>query len=255
MAKDPAFLFYPNDYIGGTMGMTFEEKGAYIELLMCQFNRGHMTSHMCGQVVGRIWDAIKHKFEIDEQGLYYNVRLDIEIGKRKAYTESRKNNINGKNQYSKKEGHMDGHMTSHMEDINKDINKDIKVLNSNSLSSLKQKKEYLKESKKKTQKEKLPKIEFAENVLLTQAEYDKLSAQCGIENIEGIIQYFSLAKCAKGYKYISDYHAILKWAINGYYEEKQKYEKQYGNKQHSLSQKFNSANDLIDRMYEGKEST
>jgi len=38
MAKDPAFLFYPNDYIGGTMGMTFEEKGAYIELLMLQFN-------------------------------------------------------------------------------------------------------------------------------------------------------------------------------------------------------------------------
>jgi len=26
MSKDPAFLFYPNDYIGGTMGMTFEEK-------------------------------------------------------------------------------------------------------------------------------------------------------------------------------------------------------------------------------------
>lgn len=117
------------------------------------------------------------------------------------------------------------------------------------------KEETKKDSKKKTQKEKLPKIEFAENVLLTQAEYDKLSAQCGAENIDGIIQYFSLAKCAKGYKYISDYHAILKWAINGYYEEKQKYEKQYGNKQRSLIEKLNSANDLIDRMYEGKEST
>ena len=46
MAKDPAFLFYPNDWLGGTMGMTFEEKGAYMELLMMQFNRGHMTSHM-----------------------------------------------------------------------------------------------------------------------------------------------------------------------------------------------------------------
>jgi hypothetical protein len=50
MSKDPAFLFYPNDYIGGTMGMTFEEKGAYMELLMLQFNRGHMTTHMIGHM-------------------------------------------------------------------------------------------------------------------------------------------------------------------------------------------------------------
>ena len=34
MSKDPAFLFYPNDYLGGTMGMTFEMKGAYIDLLI-----------------------------------------------------------------------------------------------------------------------------------------------------------------------------------------------------------------------------
>jgi hypothetical protein len=53
--KDPAFLFYPNDWIGGTMGMTFEEKGAYMELLMMQFNRGHMTSHMIAQTVGQLW--------------------------------------------------------------------------------------------------------------------------------------------------------------------------------------------------------
>ena len=44
MGKDPAFLFYPGDYLSGTMGMTFEEKGAYVELLMMQFNRGHVTS-------------------------------------------------------------------------------------------------------------------------------------------------------------------------------------------------------------------
>jgi uncharacterized protein YdaU (DUF1376 family) len=126
MSKDPAFLFYPNDYIGGTMGMTFEEKGAYIELLMLQFNRGHMTSHMIGQTLGQgggqIWDKIKDKFNIDAAGLYYNQRLDIEIQKRKEYVKSRVNNIEGKNQYTKTEdkteGHMGGHMTSHMENEN-----------------------------------------------------------------------------------------------------------------------------------------
>ena len=44
MSKDPAFLFYPADYIIGTMGMSFEEKGAYMELLMMQFSRGHMEN-------------------------------------------------------------------------------------------------------------------------------------------------------------------------------------------------------------------
>ncbi len=119
MAKDPAFLFYPNDYIGGTMGMTFEEKGAYIELLMTQFNRGHMSGQVIGQVVGQVWVKIKDKFKIDTNGLYYNERLEIEIEKRKAFIQSRLNNISGKNQYTKKEGHMEGHTASRMEDENR----------------------------------------------------------------------------------------------------------------------------------------
>ena len=128
--KDPAFLFYPNDYLGGTMGMTFEQKGAYVELLMLQFNRGHMTSHMIGQVFGQnyesLWNAVQNKFIRDSDGMYYNERLEIEINKRKSFVDSRKNNISGTNQYTKKDkkesGHMGGHMTSHMENRNRDIN-------------------------------------------------------------------------------------------------------------------------------------
>jgi uncharacterized protein YdaU (DUF1376 family) len=125
MAKDPAFLFYPNDWIGGTMGMTFEEKGAYMELLMMQFNRGHMTTHMVGQVVGQLWDKIKDKFKQDEHGMWFNSRLDEEKNKRQKFTQSRRNNISGENQYTKKielkttsERSHDQHMTTHMEDVN-----------------------------------------------------------------------------------------------------------------------------------------
>ena len=92
MGKDPAFLFYPNDWLGGTMGMTFEEKGAYMDLLMMQFNRGHMTKHMIGQTVGQLWVKLEDKFEVDSKGLYFNVRLEAEKEKRKAFTESRRNN-------------------------------------------------------------------------------------------------------------------------------------------------------------------
>ena len=115
MGKDPAFLFYPNDWLGGTLGMTFEEKGAYLELLMLQFNRGHMTGHMIGQIVGQLWDKIRCKFEEDEQGLFYNLRLELEVEKRRNYVESRKNNMSGKNQYSDKSGHTTTHTTSHMD--------------------------------------------------------------------------------------------------------------------------------------------
>lgn len=134
LAKDPAFLFYPNDYMGGTMGMTFEEKGAYMELLMLQFNRGHMTSHMIGQTVGQLWENIKCKFKVDDDGLFYNARLEEEVKKRKNFVKSRHNNISGKNQHSQNEGHtpshMDGHVTSHMENENdnEDLdNRELKV--------------------------------------------------------------------------------------------------------------------------------
>lgn len=128
MAKDPAFLFYPNDWIGGTMGMTFEEKGAYMELLMMQFNRGHMEGHMIGQVVGQMWDKIKTKFVQDAEGKWYNVRLEEEQIKRKSFTDSRKNNLTGQNQYTKKRGHKKGHMTSHMEDENENVNTNINIV-------------------------------------------------------------------------------------------------------------------------------
>ena len=122
MAKDPAFLFYPSDWISGTLGMTFEEKGAYFELLMTQFNQGHMTSHMIGRMVGQLWSSIEQKFVKDENGLWYNIRLEEEKEKRKAFTESRRNNIKGKNQHTEKKTkkvcHKKGHMTTHIENVN-----------------------------------------------------------------------------------------------------------------------------------------
>ena len=128
MAKDPAFLFYPGDYVSGTMGMTFEEKGAYMDLLMLQFNRGHMNTHMIQHTVGHLWEQVKCKFIQDDLGLWYNVRLDVEKDKRKTFTESRRNNMKPKDKPSYEapyETHMQHHMDSHMENVNENINKDI----------------------------------------------------------------------------------------------------------------------------------
>ena len=140
MAKDPAFLFYPNDWLGGTMGMTFEEKGAYIHLLMLQFNRGHMTTHMIAQEVGHLWDRLKNKFIQDTDGLWYNNRLEAEQRKRKGYTESRRNNMAGHNQHSKKVNEKlqyNAHMTSHMESEIENVNVSIEGKNLSDLQKLK----------------------------------------------------------------------------------------------------------------------
>ena len=85
---------------------------------MLQFNRGHMDGHMIGHCVGQIWERIKSKLIQDEQGLWYNERLDIEKAKRKAFSDSRRNNIKGNNQ------HMIGHLTTHMEDENVNVIED-----------------------------------------------------------------------------------------------------------------------------------
>lgn len=95
MAKDPAFLFYPGDWISGTLGMNFEEKGAYMELLIIQFNKGAISEVMIKRLLNvrydDVWPSLKDKFNVDTDGQLYNGRLREEIGKRKNYTESRRN--------------------------------------------------------------------------------------------------------------------------------------------------------------------
>lgn len=130
MGKDPALLWYPNDWLGGTMGMTLEQKGAYMELLMAQFNRGHMTIDMIGQLIGQNWDMIQDKFIQDEKGLWYNKRLEDEKNKRQSFVQSRINNKSGVNQHSKKRSHdqtYDHEVTSHMEDEDVNENEDKKI--------------------------------------------------------------------------------------------------------------------------------
>ena len=124
MSKDPAFLFYPNDFSGGTMGMTFEQKGAYLELLIMQFNQTHFTLAQAKQVLSICfdvaWDSLNHKFEVEgENGEYfYNQRLRDEIEKRRRFTESRR--LNGLAE--KKKEASAKHMPKHMEDENENEN-------------------------------------------------------------------------------------------------------------------------------------
>lgn len=115
MAKDPAFLFYPGDFMTGTQFFTDEQVGKYLRLLLAQHQLGHLKeSHMI--MICKSYDNdIFSKFTKDTNGLWFNQRLEDEIVKRKNYSESRGKNRSGKNNISKS-------YDNHMENRNKDIN-------------------------------------------------------------------------------------------------------------------------------------
>ena len=92
--RDPAFLFYPADFLIGTMDMTDEEVGIYTRLLCRQHQKGNIApdAKINGRLMSDLSTEILSKFRKDNQGNYYNKRLKAEIDKRKKYSESRKRN-------------------------------------------------------------------------------------------------------------------------------------------------------------------
>jgi uncharacterized protein YdaU (DUF1376 family) len=96
MAKDPAFLFYSSDFISGTIDLTFEEKGQYITLLCIQHQKGRLSSKAVAIAVPNATADVLSKFSVDENGLYYNERLEIEAKKRAKHSDKqRQRAING----------------------------------------------------------------------------------------------------------------------------------------------------------------
>lgn len=113
MAKDPAFLFYYQDFLVGTEFMTIEETGIYIKMLCHLADKGRLSKqHM--QSICKAYEfteLLQSKFKIDEEGYFYNERLREEVEKRRKYAESRRNNAKGEKAYAK-----------HMENENIDEN-------------------------------------------------------------------------------------------------------------------------------------
>lgn len=102
MAKDPAFLFYSDNFMSGTMFMDNEQVGKYIRLLCAQHLTGHLHEKDMLIICKTKDEQIFDKFVRDENGKYFNPRLELEINKRKAFSDSRSKNRMGKTETSKK---------------------------------------------------------------------------------------------------------------------------------------------------------
>lgn len=125
MAKDPAFLFYPNDWLGGTMVFTRHQKGCYMDLLIAQFNFGPLSLETIKTVLGQdqaVWTILSGKFKKNSDGNFYNKRLAAEIEKRRKFSESRRQNVSKRYQNPTHEATYAHTTDVHMENRNRNEN-------------------------------------------------------------------------------------------------------------------------------------
>ena len=111
MAKDPAVLFYTQDFLVGTMTMSYEQKGKYITLLCLQHQKGKLTLKDLQSILNEEDVDVAEKFIKESDGFYYNQKLKFESERRKNYSESRRKNLMNKH----KKSHMVNHINSHLE--------------------------------------------------------------------------------------------------------------------------------------------
>jgi uncharacterized protein YdaU (DUF1376 family) len=83
--KDPAFLFFPSDFLLGVSCLTMEERGQYITLLCIQHSKGRLSEKDIKIAIGSVSPDVLAKFTQDENGLYYNQRLEYETEKRERF--------------------------------------------------------------------------------------------------------------------------------------------------------------------------
>jgi uncharacterized phage protein (TIGR02220 family) len=128
--KDPAFLFYPSDFLTGTMLFTDDEVGKYMRALCYQHQHGHLTENILQRLCDGNANVIK-KFVKDDSNNYFNKRLEEEIEKRKKHSEKqRENALKRWNKPNKRKKKCDGNANAMpLENENININEIENIIN------------------------------------------------------------------------------------------------------------------------------
>ena len=115
--KDPAVLFYFQDFLVGTEFMTDDEVGKYIRILCHQADKGVLTKSQTQRICGGVIpEAIMEKLTVDDSGNMYQERMRFEREKRMKYSESRSKNR------TVKSDNICNSYDIHMENENENIN-------------------------------------------------------------------------------------------------------------------------------------
>ena len=201
MAKDPAVLFYTSDFLSATQGLTMSEIGQLIKLLCVQHQTGHLSKKTIKVSVGTVSRDVMNFFELDENGLYYNKRLEDEVTRRAKYSESRRKNI--EKRYKSASTYV-GTSVLHMETETETETETDTVTDTETDTDIETGKKYKLDNKIKR------KYGEFENVKLTDAQYDRLKKRYA-DNCDRYIDDLSYYIASKGDKYKSHYAAIRSW--------------------------------------------
>lgn len=197
MAKDPAVLFYTSDFLSETVLMSDEEIGQYIKLLCIQHQKGMLTEKDIKKICTN--DDVLAKFERKPDGTYVNIRLDEEIARRKAYSESRRNNRKKKENSTSED--MKNICSTHEKHMETEAGTGTEI-RTTADTGAKEKKGILKKSS------------YAEFLTITNDEYSSLIKKFGTQKVAKMIEILNNYKGSSGKKYQSDYRAILSWVVD-----------------------------------------
>ena len=255
--KDPAFLFYTNDFQGGTIDMSCEEVGAYLRLLMYQHQHDkipnnkerlmRITGIFSEDKFDVVWEVVGKKFNQTVDHLV-NERLKQETTKRTEFKPKKiasaslaglisKSDLTKKQVAEIKKAFTINDFVNYPIDEIKNMvrewfNQMVDHLVSHSVSNIENENvnENIDRDKEKggvgekTTREKndSEKVQFAEFVSMTNVEYSTLVTELGDADTKRCIEILDDYKGSKGRKYKSDYRAIRSWVIKALDEEKRK---------------------------------
>jgi hypothetical protein len=135
MSNDPAFLFYPGDYLRDTQCLTEQAQVAY-DRIMCEHMRNICISQTTLKFLTKRLDDLEREqiMEILDEvdGGFAIPWVRESIIKRREYSESRRNNRKGKENPTPKNSKKislsyDAHMENENEDVNDNVNINKKV--------------------------------------------------------------------------------------------------------------------------------
>lgn len=253
--KDPAFLFYTNDFQGGTIDMSCEEVGAYLRLLMYQHQHDkipnnkerlmRITGIFSEDKFDVVWEVVGKKFNQTVDHLV-NERLKQETTKRTEFKPKKiasaslaglisKSDLTKKQVAEIKKAFTINDFVNYPIDEIKNMvrewfNQMVDHLVSHSVSNIENENvnENIDRDKgkggmgEKTIREKngSEKVQFAEFVSMTNVEYSTLVTELGDADTKRCIEILDNYKGSKGQKYKSDYRAIRSWVTKALNEEK-----------------------------------
>ncbi len=130
MTKDPAFLFYPSDFLMGVMLMNNTDVGIYIKTLcLLHQHGGYLSQKKLETALGLLPVSVIEKLQKNENDELYSRRLIEESIKRNTYCDSRRKNIQKRYEKSTYEPTYVTTDVVHMENRNRNRNKDLNINN------------------------------------------------------------------------------------------------------------------------------